>query len=135
MLNKTMKNFTGIRHRVAAVIVFRYVVNLFLISDSRVETLSIMQDVLSSPTRGAERKATGASYQSLLEWNIMLVLSRKTSESIIINDNIVVTVVDISGNKVRLGFTAPKEVTIHRKEVYERIQRSQAASDARRTDD
>ncbi len=65
----------------------------------------------------------------------MLVLSRKTSESIIINDNIVVTVVDISGNKVRLGFTAPKEVTIHRKEVYERIQRSQVASDTRRTDD
>ena len=65
----------------------------------------------------------------------MLVLSRKTNESIIINDNIVVTVIDISGNKVRLGFMAPKEITIHRKEVYEAIQRSQAASDARRTND
>jgi len=94
-----------------------------------------MRELLSLLTRDAERKAPGASDQSLLQWNIMLVLSRKTSESIIINDNIVVTVVDISGNKVRLGFTAPKEVTIHRKEVYDRIQQSQAASDARRTDD
>ena len=65
----------------------------------------------------------------------MLVLSRKKNESIVINDNIVVTVVDIRGDKVRLGFDAPKDVPIHRREVYDAIKRSEAASDARRTDD
>jgi carbon storage regulator len=67
------------------------------------------------------------------EENTMLVLSRKKDESIIINDNIVVTVVDIRGDKVRLGFDAPKEVPIHRREVYEAIKRSEAESDVRRT--
>jgi carbon storage regulator len=52
----------------------------------------------------------------------MLVLSRKKNESIIINDNITVTVVEIRGDKVRLGIDAPKEVTVHRREVYEAIQ-------------
>ncbi len=57
----------------------------------------------------------------------MLVLSRKKNESIVINDNIVVTVIDIRGDKVRLGFEAPNDVPIHRKEVYEAIKRSEAA--------
>jgi carbon storage regulator len=52
----------------------------------------------------------------------MLVLSRKKDESIIINDHIRVTVVEIRGDKVRLGIDAPKEVTVHRREVYEAIQ-------------
>ena len=52
----------------------------------------------------------------------MLVLSRKKNESIIINDHIVVTVVEIRGDKVRLGIEAPKEVSVHRREVYEAIQ-------------
>jgi len=56
----------------------------------------------------------------------MLVLSRKKNESIIINDHIVVTVVEIRGDKVRLGIDAPKDVSVHRREVYEAIQ-SQAA--------
>src|SRR6266478_3316087 len=51
----------------------------------------------------------------------MLVLSRKKNESIIINDNIVVTVIEIRGDKVRLGIEAPKDVTVHRREVYEAI--------------
>ncbi len=51
----------------------------------------------------------------------MLVLSRKKNESIIINDNITVTVVEIRGDKVRLGIDAPKEVSVHRREVYEAI--------------
>ncbi len=58
----------------------------------------------------------------------MLVLSRKKNESIVINGNIVVTVIDIRGDKVRLGFDAPKDVPIHRREVYEAIKRSEAAS-------
>jgi len=52
----------------------------------------------------------------------MLVLSRKKDESIIINDHIRVTVVEIRGDKVRLGIEAPKDVTVHRREVYEAIQ-------------
>jgi len=53
----------------------------------------------------------------------MLVLSRQRDESIMIGDNIVVTIVDIRGDKVRLGINAPAEVPVHRQEVYEAIQR------------
>ena len=53
----------------------------------------------------------------------MLVLSRKVNETIIINDNIVITVVDIRGDKVRLGIEAPKDVPVHRQEVYDAIKR------------
>jgi carbon storage regulator len=53
----------------------------------------------------------------------MLVLSRQRDESIMIGDNIVVTIVDIRGDKVRLGINAPSEIPVHRHEVYEAIQR------------
>ncbi len=53
----------------------------------------------------------------------MLVLSRQRDQSIIIGDNIVITVVDIRGDKVRLGIEAPSEIPVHRREVYEAIQR------------
>ena len=53
----------------------------------------------------------------------MLVLSRKRDEQIVIAENIVITVVDIRGDKVRLGIEAPKSVPVHRKEVHEAIQR------------
>ena len=53
----------------------------------------------------------------------MLVLSRQRDESIVIGDNVVVTIVDIRGDKVRLGIQAPGEVPVHRQEVYEAIQR------------
>lgn len=53
----------------------------------------------------------------------MLVLSRQRDESIIIGDNIVVTIVDIRGDKVRLGIQAPSEIPVHRREVFEAIQR------------
>jgi len=53
----------------------------------------------------------------------MLVLSRQRDESIIIGDNITITIVDIRGDKVRLGIDAPKEVPVHRQEVYDAIQR------------
>lgn len=53
----------------------------------------------------------------------MLVLSRHRDESIIIGDNIVITVVDVRGDKVRIGIDAPTEIPVHRQEVYEAIQR------------
>lgn len=56
----------------------------------------------------------------------MLVLSRQRDESIIIGDNIVVTIVDIRGDKVRLGIEAPTEIPVHRREVFEAIQRENA---------
>ena len=55
----------------------------------------------------------------------MLVLSRKKDEKIIIGDNITIMVIEIRGDKVRLGIEAPREVTVHRQEVYEAIQREQ----------
>ncbi|MCA9071673.1 MAG: carbon storage regulator CsrA [Planctomycetaceae bacterium] len=58
----------------------------------------------------------------------MLVLSRQRDESIIIGDNIVITIVDIRGDKVRLGIQAPKEITVHRQEVYDAIKRESAQS-------
>ena len=61
----------------------------------------------------------------------MLVLSRKKNESIVINDNIIITVVEIRGDKVRLGFDAPKDVPIHRQEVYDAIKRSEMSEGAR----
>ncbi len=64
----------------------------------------------------------------------MLVLSRKINETIVINDNIVVTVVDIRGDKVRLGIDAPKDVPVHRQEVYDAIKRGEGASGSRRAD-
>ncbi len=51
----------------------------------------------------------------------MLVLSRKKNESIVINDDVTVTVVEIRGDKVRLGIEAPKTTTVHRQEIYDKI--------------
>ncbi len=56
----------------------------------------------------------------------MLVLSRKKNESIVINDDITIVVVEIRGDKVRLGVEAPKEVPVHRREVFEAIRRGEA---------
>ncbi len=55
----------------------------------------------------------------------MLVLSRKKNESIIINDDIAIVVVEIRGDKVRLGIEVPKEVPVHRREVLDAIRRNE----------
>ena len=60
----------------------------------------------------------------------MLVLSRKKDESIVINNDITIVVVEIRGDKVRLGVEAPKEVPVHRREVYEAIARGEPAEAA-----
>ena len=59
----------------------------------------------------------------------MLVLSRKKNESIIINNDITIVVVEIRGDKVRLGVEAPKEVPVHRREVYDAIRRNELTAD------
>lgn len=53
----------------------------------------------------------------------MLVLSRHRDESIMIGDDVVITIVDIRGDKVRLGIEAPQDIPVHRQEVYDAIQR------------
>ena len=58
----------------------------------------------------------------------MLVLSRKKNESIVINDRVTVTIVEIRGEKVRLGIAAPREVPVHRKEVWDAIHKKQEES-------
>lgn len=55
----------------------------------------------------------------------MLVLSRKLGEKIVIGDNVVVTVVDVAGDRIRLGVSAPHDVPIHRQEIFERIHGAQ----------
>jgi len=57
----------------------------------------------------------------------MLVLSRKKDESIVINNDITIVVVEIRGDKVRLGVEAPKDVPVHRREVFEAIARGEPA--------
>ena len=58
----------------------------------------------------------------------MLVLSRRRNESIVISDNIIVTIVDVRGDKVRLGIDAPTEIPVHRREIYEAIQKENQRS-------
>lgn len=57
----------------------------------------------------------------------MLVLSRKKNESIVINNDITIVIVEIRGDKVRLGVEAPKEIPVHRREVYDAVQREAAS--------
>lgn len=65
----------------------------------------------------------------------MLVLSRQRDETIMIGDDIEITIVDIRGDKVRLGITAPSHVPVHRKEVYEAIKRENRAATKMKPDD
>ena len=68
----------------------------------------------------------------------MLVLSRQKDESIIIGDDVEITIVDVRGDKVRLGINAPRSISVHRKEIYEAIQREKeekSKEDAEGADD
>ncbi len=79
-------------------------------------------ELLDSPV------GTGACTWSVSRQGMaMLVLSRKKDEKIIIGDTITVMVIDIRGDKVRLGIDAPRDVTVHRQEVYEAIRKEREA--------
>jgi carbon storage regulator len=58
----------------------------------------------------------------------MLVLSRQKEESIMIGDDVEITIIDVRGDKVRLGIKAPRDIPVHRREVYEAIQKEKASN-------
>ena len=58
----------------------------------------------------------------------MLILTRRSGEAVIVGDNVRIAVLDIRGNQVRLGVEAPREVTVHREEVYQRIAEEQGSA-------
>ena len=58
----------------------------------------------------------------------MLILTRRVGETLMIGDSVTVTVLGVKGNQVRIGLTAPKDVAVHREEIYQRIQRGEDAS-------
>ncbi len=64
----------------------------------------------------------------------MLVLSRQKDESIMIGDEVEITIVDVRGDKVRLGITAPKSIAVHRREIYDAIQREKKAKEGDSSD-
>lgn len=65
----------------------------------------------------------------------MLILTRRVGESLMIGDNVNVTVLGIRGNQVRIGVNAPKDVSVHREEIYERIQQEKSGGNTPEPDD
>ncbi len=59
----------------------------------------------------------------------MLILTRRVGETLVIGDDVTVTVLGIKGNQVRIGVNAPKDVSVHREEIYDRIQREKSGSE------
>ena len=62
-----------------------------------------------------------------MENNVMLILTRRAGETVMIGSEVTITVLGVKGNQVRIGINAPKEVAVHREEIFERIQSERAA--------
>ncbi len=60
----------------------------------------------------------------------MLILTRRVGETLMIGDEVTVTVLGVKGNQVRIGVNAPKDVSVHREEIYDRIKKEQSDSDS-----
>jgi len=65
----------------------------------------------------------------------MLILTRRVGESVVIGEDVTVTVLGVKGNQVRIGINAPKTVAVHREEIFERIKNGQGAGDRSTTDE
>jgi carbon storage regulator len=59
----------------------------------------------------------------------MLILTRRVGETLMVGDDVTVTVLGVKGNQVRIGVNAPKDIAVHREEIYERIKKEQAAAE------
>jgi carbon storage regulator len=82
------------------------------ITDRRIETRGSEGTTIFGLTEQGERK--------------MLILTRRVGETLMIGDEVTVTVLGVKGNQVRIGVNAPRDVTVHREEIYERIKQEQA---------
>ncbi|GIX21235.1 MAG: carbon storage regulator [Gammaproteobacteria bacterium] len=65
----------------------------------------------------------------------MLILTRRVGEALMVGDDVVVTVLGVKGNQVRIGVSAPKEIPVHREEIYERIKREREAAARAQSDE
>ena len=65
-----------------------------------------------------------------MQGDYMLILTRRVGETLMIGDDVTVTVLGVKGNQVRIGVNAPKDISVHREEIYERIKKEQASNNA-----